>query len=151
MKALSFKILYETNLSMVEEKRYILTTILILDSGIGIGEEIEIVLTAQTYEIAEDSIASLLLVEVWHVLIAKGLYRTTFDDGAELLFLQHFYREPEFLSIQEICNDAFESKSRGILSSNGTITSEETLESSLIFFKNLFELLIRNLLLRSNL
>ena len=69
----------------------------------------------------------------------------------ELLFLQHFHREPEVLSIQKISDDAFESKSRGILSSNGTITSEETFESSLIFFKNLFELLIRNLLLRSNL
>jgi hypothetical protein len=57
------------------------------------------VLTAQADEIPEDCITSLLLVEVWHVLIAKGLYRTTFDDGTELLFLQHFHREPEFLSL----------------------------------------------------
>lgn len=136
---------------MVEEKRYIFTSILILDSGVGVGEEIKIMLTAQADEIPENCIASLLLIEVGHVLIAEGLYRTTLDDGAELLFLQHFYWEPELLSIQEISDDAFESKSRGILSCNGTITSEETLESSLIFFKNLFEFLIRNLLLRSNL
>lgn len=77
---------------MVEEKRYILTTILILDSGVGVGKEVEIMLTAQADEIPEDSIASLLLVEVGHVLFAEGLYRTTLDDGAELLFLQHFYR-----------------------------------------------------------
>lgn len=151
MKSLSFKLLSKTNLSMVEEKRYIFTSILILDSSVGVGEEIEIMLTAQAYEIAEDSIASLLLVEVWHVLIAKGLYRTTFDDGAELLFLQHFYRKPELLSLQEIRDDTFKAETRGILSCNWTISSEETLESSLIFFKNLFELLIRNLLLRSNL
>lgn len=84
---------------MVEEKRYIFTSILILDSGVGVGEEIEIVLTAQAYEVTENSIASLLLIEVWHVLIAKGLYRTTLDDGAELLFFQHFHREPKFLSL----------------------------------------------------
>lgn len=92
MKSLSFKLLSKTNLSMVEEERYIFTSILILDSGVGVGEEIEIMLTAQAYEIAKDSIASLLLIEVGHVLIAEGLYRTTLDDGAELLFLQHFYR-----------------------------------------------------------
>ena len=134
---------------MVEKKRYIFTSILILDSGIGIGEEIEIVLTAQAYEIAEDSIASLLLVEVWHVLIAKGLYGSTLDDGAEFLFLQHFYREPKLLSFEEIGHLALEANAWCVLSSNGTIGSEETFQSPRIFGKNLFELLIGNLLLRS--
>ena len=151
MKALPFELLGETYLCMVEKERYIIATILILDSGIGVSEEVEVVLAAQADEIAEDGITCLLRIIVCHVLLDEGLDGTALDDGAELLFFQHFYWKPKFLSIQKICNDAFESKSRGILSSNGTITSEETFESSLIFFKNLFELLIRNLLLRSSL
>jgi hypothetical protein len=149
MKALSLKILDETNLSMVEEKRYILTTILILDSGIGVGEEIEIVLAAETDEVTEDSIACFVGVVVCHVLLDEGLDGTALDDGAEFLFLQHFYRKPELFAIQEVWHLTLESKTRGILSSNGTIASEETFQSPRIFGKNLFELLIGNLLLRS--
>jgi hypothetical protein len=133
MKALPFEILGETYLCMVEKERYIIATILVLDSGIGVGEEIEVVLAAQTDEIAEDSIPSLLLVEVCHVLLAEGRDRTALDDGAELLFLQHFYRKPKFLAPQEILNDTLKAKTRGILSSNGTISSEEACEPSLIF------------------
>ena len=121
MKALPFEILGETYLCMVEKERYIIATILIFDSGIGIGEEIKIVLTAQTDEIAEYCIACLLLVEVGHVLLAEGRDRTALDDGAEFLFLQHFYRKPELLALQEILNNTLEAKTRGILSSYGTI------------------------------
>ena len=92
MKALPFEILGETYLCMVEKERNIIATILVLDSGIGIGEEIEIVLTAQTDEIAEYCIACLFLIQVCHVLLAEGRDRTALDDGAELLFLQHLYR-----------------------------------------------------------
>jgi hypothetical protein len=133
MKALPFEILGETYLCMVEKERYIIATILILDSGIGVGEEIKIVLAAQTDEITEDSIPSLFLIQVCHVLLAEGRDRTALDDGAELLFLQHFYRKPKFLALQEILNDTLEAKTRGILSSNGTISSEEACEPSLIF------------------
>ena len=149
MKALPFEILGETYLCMVEKERYIIATILVLDSGIGVGEEIKIVLAAKTDEIAEYCIACLLLVEVGHVLLAEGRDRTALDDGAKLLFLQHFYRKPKFLALQEILNDTLESKTRCILSSNGTIACEETFQSPRIFGKNLFELLIGNLLLRS--
>jgi hypothetical protein len=133
MKALPFEILGETYLCMVEKERYIIATILVLDSGIGVGEEIEVVLAAETDEIAEYCIASLFLIQVCHILLAEGLDGTALDDGAELLFLQHFYRKPKFLSIQEICDDALEAKTRGILSCNGTISSEEACEPSLIF------------------
>ena len=55
-------------------------------------------LAAETDEIAEDSITCFLLIEVGHVLLAEGLDGTALDDGAELLFLQHFYRKPKFLA-----------------------------------------------------
>lgn len=148
MKALPLKFLGETNLSMIEEEWYIIATIFVLDAGVGVCEEIEIVLAAEADEVAEDGITCFGWVVIGHVLLDEGLDGAALDDGAELLFLQHFYREVEFLALQEIGHLEFEAQARGVFSSNGTIGSEETFQSLRIFGKNLFELLIGDLLLR---
>ena len=149
MQAQLLEYLDELDLGIAEEERYIITTILILDTSIGVGEEVEIVLAAETDEIAENGITCLLRIIVCHVLLDEGLDGTALDDGAELLFLQHFYREPKLLSFEEIGHLALEANAWRVFSSNGTIGSEETFQSPRIFGKNLFELLVGNLLLRS--
>ena len=149
MQAQAFEHLDELNLGIAKQERNIITTILVLDASISVGEEVEVVFAAETDEVAEDGITCLLRIIVCHVLLDEGLDGTALDDGAELLFLQHFDREPKLLSIEKIGHLALEANAWGVLSSNGTISSEETFQSPRIFGKNLFELLIGNLLLRS--
>ena len=148
MQAQAFEHLDELDLGVAEEEWYIIASIFVLDAGVGVCEEIEIVLAAEADEVAEDGITCFGWVVIGHVLLDEGLDGTALDDGAELLFLQHFYREVELLALEEIGHLEFEAQTRGVFSSNGTIGSEETFQSPRIFGKNLFELLIGDLLLR---